>query len=156
MHIHAAPKHYDIYVWPVWIIWGFDRILRASRYLLFNVILKPKDPKARIEDIGAGGLRVSLRRRIPGGWKAGQHAFIAFPKLGIESHPFTIGNICEKDESTGEAEMVFIIRAMGGQTRTLHDLASPSGSCELAAFVDGPYGQPEDLRPFSTCVFIAG
>ncbi|KAI0332387.1 hypothetical protein GY45DRAFT_1369109 [Cubamyces sp. BRFM 1775] len=156
MHIHAAPKHYDVYVWPIWVIWGFDRILRASRYVLFNVILKPKDSKARVEDIGAGGLRVSLKRRIPGGWKAGQHVFLAFPKLGIESHPFTIGNVYEKDESTGEAEMVFIIRAMGGQTRTLHGLTAPSGSCELAAFVDGPYGLPEDLRPFSTCVFIAG
>ncbi|KAI9001421.1 ferric reductase NAD binding domain-containing protein [Trametes punicea] len=155
IHIHATPKHYDTFVWPVWVIWGFDRLLRGGRYLLFNVVLKPKHLQARVESIGANGLRVSLRRRIPGGWKAGQHVFLAFPRLGIESHPFTISNVYEKDES-GEAEMVFIIRAMGGQTRMLHDLAMRTGSCELTALFDGPYGHPEDIRPFSTCVFIAG
>ena len=54
--------------------------------------------------------------------------------------------------------MVFIIRAMQGQTRVLMDraIADPTGCCELPAMIDGPYGHPEDLRPFSTCVFIAG
>ncbi|KAL7282300.1 hypothetical protein ACG7TL_003770 [Trametes sanguinea] len=155
IHIHAAPKKYDVFVWPAWIIWGFDRLVRGGRYLLLNVILKPKDPKARIESLGAHGLRVTIKRRIPGGWKAGQHVFLAFPKLGLESHPFTIGNVCEKDDN-GEAEMVFIIRAMGGQTRKLNELAIPEGNCELTAFFDGPYGHPEDIRPYSTCVFIAG
>ena len=55
-----------------------------------------------------------------------------------------------------EAEMVFIIRAMGGQTRTLLNRALKNGSCELTAFFDGPYGHPEDIRPFTTCIFIAG
>ncbi|CDO71350.1 hypothetical protein BN946_scf184908.g108 [Trametes cinnabarina] len=155
IHIHAAPKQYDIFVWPAWIIWGFDRLVRGGRHLLFNIILRPVDPNARIESLGAHGLRVTLRRRIPGGWKAGQHAFLAFPKLGIESHPFTIGNVYEQDDK-GEAEMVFIIRAMGGQTRMLNELAIPEGNCELRASIDGPYGHPDDIRPFSTCVFIAG
>ncbi|KAI0353508.1 hypothetical protein OH77DRAFT_1458037 [Trametes cingulata] len=156
VHIHCIPVKCDLYVWPVWVLWGFDRLLRASRYLLFNVLMKPANPNARVERIGADGLRVTLRRRIPGGWKAGQHVFLAFPRLGIESHPFTIGNVYEKVEGSDEAEMMFIIRAQGGQTRMLKDLAAPSGSCELKALFDGPYGHPEDIRPFSTCVFIAG
>ncbi|KAI0650292.1 ferric reductase NAD binding domain-containing protein [Trametes meyenii] len=155
VHYHCVGAKYDRYVWPVWVLWGFDRILRGSRYLLFNVILKPKNPKALIEHLGSDGLRVTLKRRMPGGWKAGQHVFLAFPKLGIESHPFTIGNVYEKEEN-GEAEMVFIIRAMGGQTRMLIDRAMPSGSCEMTSLFDGPYGHPEDIRPFTTCVFIAG
>ncbi|KAI0824776.1 hypothetical protein BC628DRAFT_1321773 [Trametes gibbosa] len=155
VHLHCIPVKFDKYVWSVWIIWGFDRLARAGRYLVLNVFLRPKDPKALVECIGADGLRVTLKRRVMGGWKAGQHAFIAFPKLGIESHPFTIGSICEKEES-GEAEMAFTIRAMSGQTKILIDLAAPSGSCELTALVDGPYGHPGDIRAFSTCVFVAG
>ncbi|KAH9894452.1 ferric reductase NAD binding domain-containing protein [Cubamyces lactineus] len=156
MHIHLIPMLCPYYIWPIYIIWGFDRGLRAARYLLFNVILRPKSHKALVEHIGADGLRVTLKRRIPGGWTAGQHVFLAFPKLGVESHPFTIGNIYEKEEGDNEAEMVFIIRAMGGQTRTLLDRAMKTGSCELTAFFDGPYGHPEDIRPFTTCIFIAG
>ncbi|KAI0368123.1 hypothetical protein BV20DRAFT_999348 [Pilatotrama ljubarskyi] len=156
VHIHCIPVKCDLYVWPVWILWGFDRLLRGSRYLLFNIIMKPENPNARIECIGAEGLRVTLRRRIPGGWKAGQHVFLAFPKLGIESHPFTIGNVYERQEGSDEAEMMFIIRTQGGQTRLLMDLAAPLGSCEIKALFDGPYGHPEDIRPFSTCVFVAG
>ncbi|KAI0677101.1 hypothetical protein C8Q78DRAFT_66778 [Trametes maxima] len=156
MHIHCIPMLCAYWVWPCYIIWGFDRILRGSRYLLFNVILKPKNPKALVEYIGSDGLRVTLKRRIPGGWKAGQHVFLAFPALGLESHPFTIGNIYEKEDGGNEAEMVFIIRAMGGQTRTLIERAMKTGTCELNAFFDGPYGHPEDIRPFETCVFIAG
>ncbi|CDO71349.1 hypothetical protein BN946_scf184908.g107 [Trametes cinnabarina] len=156
IHIHCIPMLCAYYVWPCYIIWGFDRILRASRYLLYNFILRPKNQKALIEHTGADGLRVSLKRRIPGGWNAGQHVFLAFPALGIESHPFTISNVYEKVEGSDEAEMVFVIRAMDGQTKMLMDKASDTGSCELTAFFDGPYGHPEDIRPFTTCVFIAG
>ncbi|KAL1944169.1 hypothetical protein VTO73DRAFT_3354 [Trametes versicolor] len=156
VHIHCIPVKFDMYMWAVWAIWGFDRLVRASRYILFNLLLPCTRPKALVECIRAKGLRVTLKRKIPGGWKAGQHAFLAFPKLGIESHPFTILSVYEKDQASSEAEMVFIIRAMGGQTNTLLDLAMPTGHCELTALVDGPYGHPEDIRPFSTCVFIAG
>ncbi|KAI0368124.1 hypothetical protein BV20DRAFT_1054312 [Pilatotrama ljubarskyi] len=156
VHIHCIPMLCAYYVWPCYIIWGFDRLFRGSRYLLYNVILRPKNPKALVEHIGADGLRVTLKRRIPGGWKAGQHVFLAFPALGIESHPFTIGNIYEKEDEENEAELVFIIRAMGGQTRMLMDKTITTGTCELTALFDGPYGHPEDIRPFTTCVFIAG
>ncbi|KAI0638039.1 ferric reductase NAD binding domain-containing protein [Trametes polyzona] len=155
-HVHCIPMECPEYVWPCYVIWGFDRLLRWARYSLFNFILRPKDRKAHIESIGADGLRVTLKRRIPGGWKAGQHVFLAFPALGIESHPFTIGNVYEKEEGSDEAEMVFIVRAMGGQTRMLMDRALVTGSCELNAFFDGPYGHPEDIRAFTTCVFISG
>ncbi|KAI9066798.1 hypothetical protein FKP32DRAFT_1755684 [Trametes sanguinea] len=156
VHIHCIPMLCAYYVWPCYIIWGFDRVLRGSRYVLFNFILRPKNQKALVEHIGSDGLRVTLKRRIPGGWKAGQHVFLAFPALGIESHPFTIGNIYEKEKGSDEAEMLFIIRAMGGQTRMLMDKTSENGTCELTAFFDGPYGHPEDIRPFKTCIFIAG
>ncbi|KAI0824777.1 ferric reductase NAD binding domain-containing protein [Trametes gibbosa] len=155
-HLHCIGEDYGLLVWPCYIIWGFDRVLRAGRYVLFNFVLRPKNRKALVEYIGADGLRVTLKRRIPGGWTAGQHVFLAFPALGIQSHPFTIGNVYEKEAGGDEAEMLFIIRAMGGQTRTLMERAMPTGRCELQAFFDGPYGHPEDIRAFTTCVFVAG
>ncbi|EIW61345.1 uncharacterized protein TRAVEDRAFT_162444 [Trametes versicolor FP-101664 SS1] len=156
IHVHCIPMECEQYVWPCYVIWGFDRLFRGSRYVLFNLILRPKNRKALIEDIGSDGLRVTLKRRIPGGWKAGQHVFLAFPRLGIQSHPFTIGSIYEKEENGDEAKMIFIIRAMGGQTRELMKRAMPTGTCELNALFDGPYGHPEDIRAFTTCIFIAG
>lgn len=51
--------------------------------------------------------------------------------------------------------MVFFVRVKNGQTRKLADLAR-DGSYELPALIDGPYGCPEDIRPFTTCIFIAG
>ena len=160
LHVHVTHGGFGKYIWGAWAIWLFDRLFRGGRYVLFNLILRPSRSTARIEAVGADGLRITLRRRIPGGWKAGQHAFLAFPTLALQSHPFTIGNIYEPGPSAEgkEAEMVFIIRAMQGQTRVLMDraIADPTGCCELPAMIDGPYGHPEDLRPFSTCVFIAG
>ncbi|OJT07995.1 Ferric reductase transmembrane component 4 [Trametes pubescens] len=156
IHVHCIPMESEQYVWPCYIIWGADRLLRGSRYVLFNLILRPKNRKALIEDIGSDGLRVTLKRRIPGGWKAGQHVFLAFPGLDIQSHPFTIGKVYEKEEGGDEAEMQFIIRAQGGQTRMLMERAMPTGRCELNALFDGPYGHPEDIRAFTTCIFIAG
>ncbi|RPD81263.1 hypothetical protein L226DRAFT_566050 [Lentinus tigrinus ALCF2SS1-7] len=165
VHVHVVPVRCAKYIWGVWAIWLFDRLLRGGRYILLNLVLRPSNAKARIEAIGADGLRITLRRRIAGGWRAGQHVFLAFPTLGLQSHPFTIGNVYDplpradnksKGEDKEEAEMVFLVRAMKGQTRTLLERAAPTGSCELPAMVDGPYGHPEDIRPFSTCVFIAG
>ncbi|RDX55459.1 hypothetical protein OH76DRAFT_1524558 [Lentinus brumalis] len=160
IHVHVVPVRCDKYIWGVWAIWLFDRLFRGARYILLNLVLRPARSVARIETIGADGLRITLRRRVPGGWTAGQHVFLAFPSLGLQSHPFTIGNMCDPQGGDGngraEAEMVFIVRAMRGQTRLLMDRAEPTGCCEIPAMIDGPYGHPEDIRPFSTCVFIAG
>ena len=154
--LHLIPMEIAVYVWPCYVLWGFDRAVRLGRYLLFNVILRPKKFTASVEVVGIDGLRVTLKRRIPGGWTAGQHVFIAFPTIGPESHPFTISNACETDADGKEAELILIIRTLNGQTKKLMERALPTGSCELPAMIDGPYGHPEDIRPFSTCVFIAG
>ncbi|TBU64048.1 hypothetical protein BD310DRAFT_807240 [Dichomitus squalens] len=155
-HLHVRAKDYAVYVWPCYVLWGFDRAVRLGRYLLFNVVLRPQKFTASVEVIRTDALRVTLKRRIPGGWTAGQHVFVAFPTLGLQSHPFTISNVYEKDADGKEAEITLIVRTMNGQTKKLMDRALPTGSCELPAMIDGPYGRPEDIRPFSTCVFIAG
>ncbi|KAI1789546.1 hypothetical protein LXA43DRAFT_974245 [Ganoderma leucocontextum] len=155
--MHVTPPGYGVYVWPVWILCGLDRAFRLGRCLILNFILRPKCRNAFVEVIGLGGLRVTLKRKIPGGWRAGQHMFVAFPTAGLQSRALTIANAYEQEADLGDgAEMAFVVRTTDAQTRTLIDRALATGSCELPAVVEGPYGHPDDIRPFSTCVFIAG
>ena len=145
-----------MYIWPVWILWGLDRTVRLGRCVLLNIIRRPKCRNAFVEVIGLGGLRVTLKRRIPGGWGAGQHVFVTFPTVGLQSRALTMANAYEGEVDGDGAEMAFVVRTTDAQTRSLIDRALATGSCELPAVVEGPYGHPDDIRPFSTCVFIAG
>ncbi|KAI0723151.1 hypothetical protein C8Q76DRAFT_386444 [Earliella scabrosa] len=163
-HIHVQPRDSDVYIWGVWGIWGFDRLCRFGKYILLNYILRPRTSIAQesplnalVEHIGGAGIRITVRRRLPWGWRAGQHALVAFPSVGLQSHPITIANIYEPRENN-EADMVFIVRAENGISGTLLDrvLSTATGKCEVPAMIDGPYGVPPDIRPYSTCVFIAG
>ena len=145
-----------MYVWLVWVPWGLDRAVRLMRCLILNFVLRPKCRNAFVEVIGLGGLRVTLKRRIPGGWRAGQHVFEAFPTVGLHSRALTMANAYEEGADGDGAEIAFVVRTTDAQTRTLIDRALATGSCELPAVVEGPYGCPDDIRPYSTCVFIAG
>ncbi|OCH90968.1 hypothetical protein OBBRIDRAFT_875289 [Obba rivulosa] len=156
LQYHCYMPGFAYYIWPCWIIWSIDRFGRYGRILLFNFVLRVKDPKARVEPLGGDTTRVTLRRRVLGGWTAGQHVFLAFPTLGPgQSHPFTIANVAPESGSK-EAEMVFVIRACNGLTRQLLERAEKDGKCELPVTIDGPYGCPPDLSAFETCIFVAG
>ncbi|PIL37017.1 transporter [Ganoderma sinense ZZ0214-1] len=154
--LHVTPSGHAVYVWSVWILWGLDRVVRLVRCLILNFILRPKCRNAFVEVIGLGGLRVTMKRRVPGGWRAGQHVFVTFPTVGLHSRALTIANAYEQGQDGDGADMAFVVRTMDAQTRTLIDRALATGSCELPAIVEGPYGCPDDIRPYSTCVFIAG
>ena len=82
--------------------------------------------------------------------------FLSFPTIGVlQSHPFTIANIAEEGEK--KSKMVWIVRTRDGLTKRLKDYAeAKSGATTAPVFMDGPYGAPPDITPFSTCVFIAG
>ena len=81
---------------------------------------------------------------------------LAFPTLSpFQSHPFTIVNLPEGDENS--KKMVWIIRARDGFTKRLKEYANvKDGVATAPVFLDGPYGAPPDITPFSTCVFIGG
>jgi ferric-chelate reductase len=84
--------------------------------------------------------------------------FLNLPKISafpFESHPFTISTVAG---SKGEKELVFLIKARQGFTGRLRDAArDASGSRKTVnVILDGPYGSPPDLSPFSTVVLMAG
>lgn len=180
---HVTFDRYGKYIWPSFLIWGADRLCRYIRYLILSNFHAPNASPATLELITPDTLRISVRRKfylqnVPlssfrGGWTPGQHMFVAFPTIGpIESHPFTIASIPEVGEQKGsenEYELVWIIRARSGFTRRLKEhvlmknknaieMGVDNGpwSCKLPVFMDGPYGAPQDLSRFETCVFIAG
>lgn len=149
-------RSFDFYVWPSFVIWGFDRFCRYLRYIILTNFEAPNKSPAEIELLSHDTVKVTVRRYVPFGWKAGQHMFLSFPTLGpVESHPFTIANIPEGTEK--QKKLVWVIRVRDGFTKRLKEYASvKSGVATAPVFMHGPYGAPPDITPFSTCVFLAG
>lgn len=128
---------------------------RWARYLILSNFHAPNKSPAELELVNHDTLRITVRRWVPFGWRAGQHMFLAFPTLGpVESHPFTIGTIPEGEGK--EMEMVYIVRAREGFTKRLREHIGDKDICRVPVFMDGPYGSPPDITAFDTCVFFAG
>jgi ferric-chelate reductase len=104
---------------------------------------------------------LTVKGRLPWGWKPGQHAYVAIPAISnfpLESHPFTIASIPSEGDTAGGDEIVFCIQRRNGFTKRLHAYTSANVGVErqISVFIDGPYGQPPDLAPYDTCILIAG
>ena len=115
---------------------------------------------ATVELLTGDTIRLTLNRKMH--WQAGQHAYVMLPSvstLPTEAHPFTIASIPNALDGTSgpeEKEVVFLIRGRSGFTNRLREHASQGISGSVAAFIDGPYGVPPNLKVFDTCVLIAG
>lgn len=159
----------EAYIWASFVVWGFDRLCRWIRYTLLSNVFSKHSCRAYCELLDADTIRISTRRTflipvswkypsfLPGSaWQAGQHYFLAFPTMGlIESHPMTIANIPENEGK--DQDMVWIVRTREGLTRRLKNwLEKQGGVGEIPLMLDGPYGAPDDLTPYNTCIFLAG
>ncbi|CAL1700999.1 unnamed protein product [Somion occarium] len=155
IHCAGASPGMPFYIYPCFIVWGFDRLCRFTRYVVMNNFIKPKASAGELELLNHDTLRLKIKRRIPLGWRAGQHAFLAFPTLNpTQSHPFTIATI--PDGESKEQVLMFVIRVREGFTKRMRDHVHANGIGHLPVFMDGPYGAPPDITPFETCIFIAG
>jgi ferric-chelate reductase len=151
----------DYYMWPGFLLWGLDRLVRAGRTFWNNTIWRRDKvySKGTIEVLSGDTLRLTLKRRIS--WTAGQHAYVILPSvstLPTEAHPFTIASAPNSVDGSGdpvEKDVVFIVRAREGFTARLLALAK-KGAGSVPAYMDGPYGLPPDLTSFSTVILVAG
>jgi ferric-chelate reductase len=150
------------YIWPAFVVWGFDRFLRVARLLVNNTIWKgtaAKHSHGTVELVSDDTIRLTLTR--PVSWTAGQHAYVLLPSvsaLPTEAHPFTISTISgalDGSEGPKEKEITFLVRARSGFTKRMKAKAL-NGQFSVPAYMDGPYGCPPDLSNFSTCVLVAG
>ncbi|EJD01186.1 uncharacterized protein FOMMEDRAFT_90010 [Fomitiporia mediterranea MF3/22] len=160
---HAGSKEFGYYFWPAFLVWGFDRFLRLSRVIWNNRVwsrTSSEEHHASIDLLASDTVRLTLRRKMH--WVAGQHAYVLLPtvsNLPTEAHPFTIASIPNSLDGTQKdcQEIVFLIRGHNGFTGRLREHALTKGKeTAVPAFIDGPYGNPPDLRKFSTCILIAG
>jgi NAD(P)H-flavin reductase len=92
-------------------------------------------------------------------WIPGQHVYLRLPTVGpIESHPFTIANVCKRKSASRGSDVQLVIQAQSGFTRRLHRKAqsAPEGSkLGLTAIITGPYGCPPNWNTFETLVLIS-
>ncbi|KZP33754.1 hypothetical protein FIBSPDRAFT_810265 [Athelia psychrophila] len=181
-YFHAREFDFQSYVWPCFVIWGFDRLVRGLRVLLFTItspstsiqgadVEKHHIPSmaasVKLEMITSTIVRLTVPRPRLFHWSAGQSVFLTVPgvsKFTHEAHPFTIASIEDHDNMAPVKqtnELVFFINVQSGFTQRLAAHASrttTNGNSSLTSkvYVDGPYGSAPDLRGFDTCVLVAG
>ncbi|THV04068.1 hypothetical protein K435DRAFT_220812 [Dendrothele bispora CBS 962.96] len=165
------------YLWPCFLIWGLDRVIRAIRLVAFNHSYfgfgsGSGTLDATTELLTPHLVRITLKRPPHFHWAPGQFAYLITPgvsSLPFEGHPFTIASydstlnakeIAPGTEKSSESpksywkELVFLVNVREGFTKRLGHVAAQKGTIKV--FVDGPYGQRNDLSGFDSVVLIAG
>lgn len=168
------------WIYPCFIIWGLDRLIRILRLVVFNLGFSSEFAMgATAELLSDDFIRVRLHCPSYFHWAPGQMAYLIMPsvsRLSFEAHPFTIasvhGNIFDSPEGQkprGHAipaepvlgssapfskEIVFFINVRKGFTARLKEVALKGNKVKV--FIDGPYGSSPNLGPYDTSVLIAG
>ncbi|KAJ9366216.1 hypothetical protein DTO282E5_9105 [Paecilomyces variotii] len=186
LFVHTAifSGEYDIYLWPVVIVWLLDRFARIVRLAYCNIHVRLSRnfimrTRGRVSYNKASDM---VRLEVAAGNpklepKPGEHYYIYQPLKwrGYESHPFTLGawttdnNEIDTEESSltfgsGESflparrKLVFWIRPFDGWTKRLRDecLRSPGCRLESTFLIEGPYGHTSPTRHYENVIFIAG
>ncbi|OCH91755.1 iron reductase [Obba rivulosa] len=173
---HANQVNMGYYLWPCFVIWGFDRVVRVARVLIFNHLYflfssKSSSLDADIELLSPECVRLRMERPSHFRWRAGQTAYLIMPGVSstpFEAHPFTIASIrgaspkagivsdTEKvvQRTDGWNELVFLINVRNGFTKRLAEAASLDQKAKV--LVDGPYGFSPDLDNDDTVVLVSG
>ncbi|EIW75479.1 iron reductase [Coniophora puteana RWD-64-598 SS2] len=171
---HVKAQHGYYWIWPAFIFWGLDRVVRFARLVIFNHSYfgfksGSGTMDATAELISDTLVRVRMKRPSHFHWSPGQQAFLIMPsvsKLPFEAHPFTIASIDsslfqpeqfdenEKSISSLWKEVVFLVNIRGGFTKRLGEVAASNG--QMRVFIDGPYGPSPEFGCFDTCVLVAG
>jgi ferric-chelate reductase len=100
------------YVWPAFVVWGADRLLRAARIVVYNIgSFKPKvspELNAHVDVISQRFLRIRLRRPAHLHWAPGQSVYLTIPSVSsfpLEAHPFTISTVDSVSDVEEEASV---------------------------------------------------
>ncbi|KAH0828736.1 hypothetical protein J3R83DRAFT_3157 [Lanmaoa asiatica] len=161
---------FTYYIWPSFIIWAVDRLIRTGRLVYFNLAYfgssqKPGILDATTELLSNSLVRVRFRRPNNFHWSPGQFAYLTMPsvsRLPFEAHPFSIASADSvlfapdtkiAEDSYGK-ELVFLIGVKNGFTRRLKDVAARGERVKV--YIDGPYGKGVNLGCYNTSLLIAG
>ncbi|KAI9573036.1 FAD-binding domain-containing protein [Boletus coccyginus] len=171
MHINSySGASFTYYIWPSFIIWAADRLIRTGRLVYFNLACFGSRQRlgmlvATTELLSDSLVRVRFRRPNNFHWSPGQFAYLIMPsvsRLPFEAHPFSIASVdsalfapdTKAAEDPYGKELVFLIGVKNGFTRRLKDVAARRESVKV--YIDGPYGEGVNLDCYNTSLLIAG
>ncbi|PHH81505.1 hypothetical protein CDD82_607 [Ophiocordyceps australis] len=159
LHRHV-PESARVYIWMSVAFLAFDRAARWGLLLVENMQWSKDLPARRVghalqmRTVGDKTTIVTISD-VGFSWSAGQHIYLWVPRLGpLEAHPYSIANACETQASR-RREMQLVIRAHGGFSKRIRNLAARHPERTLRAFVSGPYGAPPRCHVYETLVLIA-
>ncbi|KAH7890610.1 ferric reductase NAD binding domain-containing protein [Phlebopus sp. FC_14] len=178
-YVHTQYASMTYWVYPCFVIWGLDRLIRVIRLVLFNHLYfgfsSGSKMDATIELLSEDVVRLHFHRPPHFHWTPGQTAYLIMPtvsRVPFEAHPFTIASFdsnlfesIEEDRTSLEErglgsslpfwkEVVFFINVREGFTARLKEAALRGRKVKV--LLDGPYGPTPDLGSYNTSVLIAG
>ncbi|KAG2072141.1 hypothetical protein BDR04DRAFT_1014106 [Suillus decipiens] len=173
-YVHTQNFSVAFWIYPCFIIWGLDRLIRVVRLVVFNHsyfgFKSGSMMDATAEFLSGDFVRLRLHRPSHFHWAPGQTAYLIMPsvsRLPFEAHPFTIASLNSTlfdDISVAKGnlgssapswkELVFFINVRKGFTARLKDAALKGD--KIKVFVDGPYGLSPNLGLCDISVLIAG
>ncbi|KAH8880743.1 hypothetical protein GQ53DRAFT_523797 [Thozetella sp. PMI_491] len=173
LYYHLNLKHLPqlVYMYPVIVLWIFDRAARLIRLGWHNV--GAGGTKTLVEALPGGACRVTVTMARPWNFKPGQHAYLYMPSVSYwQSHPFSVAWSEAAESLEGEklpmdrqdvlamrkTSMSFIIRGRTGFTGALYNKAAAcvDGKMMTRCFVEGPYGGMHMMHSYGTVMLFAG
>lgn len=173
LYYHLGPKGFPQikYLYPVMVLWAFDRTARFLRVAYYN--FGSGGGKALVEALPGGSTRVTVTMARPWFFKPSQHAYLYFPSVSLwQSHPFSVAWSEEADSPSGEKLPVdrrdilamkkttvsFILRGRTGMTGNLYEKAASciDGKMVTRCLVEGPYGGMHQMHSYGTVMLFAG
>ncbi|CZS95777.1 hypothetical protein WAI453_001608 [Rhynchosporium graminicola] len=150
-------------------IWAAERGMRLIKLVWRN----GTGSKALVEALPGNAVRVTVDMPRPWTFKAGQHAYLYMPSIGLfTSHPFSVAWSEEAENLEGEklamnrqdilamrkTSMSYVIRERTGFTKSLFKKAegSPEGKFYTKCFTEGPYGGKHMMASYGTVILFAG
>ncbi|KAK1227107.1 hypothetical protein PQX77_009940 [Marasmius sp. AFHP31] len=185
-YYHTHEFGFHKHVWPSFVIWGLDRLIRALRLLVYNHSYfgfgkSAENLDASVELLSPKLVRLTLKRPPHFHWSPGQTAFLIIPgvsTLPFEAHPFTIASfdsglskkeiVANPQKPSEGPEVNKVVAATESFWKELVFLVNvqegftkrlaerAAKGGDVKVYVDGPYGVSPDVTSYHTSVFVAG
>ena len=185
-YFHAAEFHLGKWIWPSFVIWGFDRALRFARVVYYNHLYfgfhkTAHRLDASVELLSPHFVRLHIERPPHFHWTPGQTAFLVMPTVSafpLEAHPFTIASVDSHYQLEGVKSPVSETDQEKAVALAGHDAApfwkelvflvnvregftKRLATCaakgeKVKVLIDGPYGFSPSLDADDTVVLVAG
>lgn len=184
-YFHTQEFSDTFWIYPCFVIWGLDRLIRCIRLVVFNHsyfgFKSGSTMDATAELLSDDFVRLRFHRPSHFHWTPGQTAYLIMPsvsRLPFEAHPFTIASFnstlfdvpatptsekstatCITDQNIGSGAPFWKELVFFINVRegfTARLREAALKGDKVKVFVDGPYGPSPNLGSYDTSVLVAG